>query len=300
MAKKHKKHEEHENHERWLVSYADFITLLFAFFVVMYSISSVNEGKYRVLSDSLVAAFRSSARSLSPIQQGELARSPVTALSEQLLDRPVPNMMSPMLIDVPATVLTEIVLPEDLMNQPEMGGGGGVVEAMANAIERSLSPLIDQNLVSIRRNQFYLEIELNSTFLFPSGSALLSIDAETVLGLIAEMLVAQPNRIHIEGYTDNIPVKSNVFASNWELAAARASAVVRLFAAKGVASDRMAAISYGENRPIAGNDSEAGRARNRRVVVVVLNELSENTGLSEAAVYPVMESLLERLPFWVE
>ena len=82
---------------------------------------------------------------------------------------------------------------------------------------------------------------------------------------------------------------SEVYPSNWELAAARASAVTRLFASKGVAPDRMAAISYGENKPAADNDSEAGRARNRRVVVVVLNELTENTGLSETAAYSVME-----------
>lgn len=300
MAKKHKKHEEHENHERWLVSYADFITLLFAFFVVMYSISSVNEGKYRVLSDSLVAAFRSSARSLAPVQPGELARSPVTALSEQLLDRPIPNLMSPILIDVPATVLTEIVQPEELMNQPEMGGSGGIVEAIASEVERSIAPLIEQSLVEVRRNQFYLEIELKSAFLFPLGSASLSIDAETILGLIAEVLATQPNRIHIEGYTDNLPVVSNAYPSNWELAAARASSVVRLFASKGVAPDRMAAISYGENKPAVENDSETNRARNRRVIVVVLNELSDDRDLSETATYSVMESLLERSPFWVD
>ncbi len=300
MARKNKKHEEHENHERWLVSYADFITLLFAFFVVMYSLSSVNEGKYRVLSDSLVAAFRSSSRSLVPVQVGDLARSPVTPLSEQLLDRPIPSLMSPILIDMPATVLTEIVQLEELMDQPEMGGSGGIVEAMASAIERSIAPLIEQGLVEVRRNQFYLEIELKSAFLFTSGSASFSVDAQTILGLIAEVLATQPNRIHIEGYTDNIPVTSEVYPSNWELAAARASAVTRLFASKGVAPDRMAAISYGENKPAADNDSEAGRARNRRVVVVVLNELTENTGLSETAAYSVMESLLKLSPFWVD
>ena len=244
MSGRKKKHEEHENHERWLVSYADFITLLFAFFVVMYSISSVNEGKYRVLSDSLVAAFRSSAKSLSPIQEGELARSPLTPLSEQLLDRPIPNTMQPILVDVQAQVLTELVVPEEFFEESEEPPG--TIEAMAADIENAMSRMIEQKLVNIRRNQFYLEIELNSTFLFGSGSAELSIDAEIILKQIARVLSRQPNRIHVEGYTDNIPVQSNQYPSNWELSAARAAAVIRLFAANEVASDRMAAIGYGQ------------------------------------------------------
>jgi chemotaxis protein MotB len=300
MSGRKKKHEEHENHERWLVSYADFITLLFAFFVVMYSISSVNEGKYRVLSDSLVAAFRSSARSLAPIQQGELARSPITPLSEQLLDRPTPNLMQPILINVPGNVLTEAVLPEEFFDQElPTDGPAGTVEAMAAQIETAMTRLIDENLISIRRNQFYLEIELNSAFLFGSGSAELSIDAEVILKQIALVLAKQPNRIHVEGYTDNIPVSAGQFPSNWELSAARAAAVVRLFAANNIASERMAAIGHGEQKPAESNSTEAGRRKNRRVVIVVLNHLDESTNVSETATYELMKDVLQRLPFWV-
>lgn len=300
MSGRKKKHEEHENHERWLVSYADFITLLFAFFVVMYAISSVNEGKYRVLSDSLVAAFRSSTRSLSPIQQGELARSPITPLSEQLLDRPIPNLQQPIFIDVPANVLTEVVLPEEFFEpQGEETGPPGRIEEMAAEIESAMSRMIQQNLISIRRNQFYLEIELKSTFLFSSGSAELSIEAEIVLRQIANILAKQPNRIHVEGYTDNLPIQSARYPSNWELSAARAAAVVRLFAARGISPDRMAAIGYGEQRPAESNATEAGRNQNRRVVIVVLNHLDDAVNVSETATFEVMKDMLERLPFWV-
>jgi len=300
MSGRKKKHEEHENHERWLVSYADFITLLFAFFVVMYSISSVNEGKYRVLSDSLVAAFRSSTRSLAPIQQGELARSPITPLSEQLLDRPTPNLMQPILINVPGNVLTEAVLPEEFFDQQQpTDGPAGTVEAMAAQIETAMTRLIDENLISIRRNQFYLEIELNSAFLFGSGSAELSIDAEVILKQIALVLARQPNRIHVEGYTDNIPVSSGQFPSNWELSAARAAAVVRLFAANNIAADRMAAIGHGEQKPAESNNTEEGRRKNRRIVIVVLNHLDESANVSETATYELMKDVLQRLPLWV-
>lgn len=301
MSGRKKKHEEHENYERWLVSYADFITLLFAFFVVMYSISSVNEGKYRVLSDSLVAAFRSSARSVTPVQVGELARSPLTPLSEQLLERPTPALMQPILVDIQANVMSEVILPEEFFESEaeESEEPPGKVEAMAADIENAMSRMIEQKLVDIRCNQFYLEIELNSTFFFGSGSAELSIDAEIILKQIARILSKQPNRIHVEGYTDNIPVQSNQYPSNWELSAARAAAVIRLFAANEVASDRMAAIDYGEQKPVESNATVDGRNKNRSVVIVVLNHLDDSVDVSETATFEVMKDILERLPFWV-
>lgn len=299
MSGKKHKHPEHENHERWLVSYADFITLLFAFFVVMYAISSINEGKYRVLSDSLVAAFRSSSRSMAPIQSGELARSPLTPLSDQLLDRPIPAIQQPILVDVPANVVTEVVLPEEFFDEDEEAPTSGGVEALVAEVENAMARMITQNLVTIRRNQFYLEIELNSTFLFSSGSAELSIDAELVLQQIAAILAKQPNRIHVEGYTDNVPVQSAIYPSNWELSSARAAAVVRLFADRGVNPARMAAVGHGEQRPAESNATEAGRNKNRRVVLVVLNHLDDSVNVSETASFEVMKDMLERLPFWV-
>ena len=153
--------------------------------------------------------------------------------------------------------------------------------------------------MDIRRNQFYLEIELNSTFFFGSGSAELSIDAEIILKQIARILSKQPNRIHVEGYTYNIPVQSNQYPSNWELSAARAAAVIRLFAANEVASDRMAAIGYGEQKPVESNATVDGRNKNRSVVIVVLNHLDDSVDVSETATFEVMKDILERLPFWV-
>ncbi|MGA0806389.1 MAG: OmpA family protein [Pseudohongiellaceae bacterium] len=109
----------------------------------------------------------------------------------------------------------------------------------------------------------------------------------------------QPNRVHVEGYTDNVPVQSAQYPSNWELSAARAAAVIRLFAARGISPDRMAAIGYGEQRPAESNATETGRNKNRRVVIVVLNHLDDAVNVSETATFEVMKDMLERLPFWV-
>ena len=245
MARK-KKHEEHENLERWLVSYADFITLLFAFFVVMYSISSVNEGKYRVLSDSLIAAFRNPPKSIQPIDMGSPSKSPVLAHSK-------PGK-TPSLVHVPNSPATN----------PR------VMQRIATQIEHALKPLIDKRLIHVHRDKLWVEVEINNKILFPSGSAELEPEAAPALNKLATVLDQFPNHIDVEGFTDDLPINTRVYPSNWELSAARAASVVHLFMNAGVAPKRMAAIGYGQYRPLASNDTEAGRAQNRRVVVVIL------------------------------
>ena len=260
MARK-KRQEEHENHERWLVSYADFITLLFAFFVVMYSVSSVNEGKYRVLSDSIVAAFRDPARSLDPIQVGELMRTPVPVQDsmqrEKLLIQP---------IDLPFKPIRR--------TEPESPDAGELDQAskeLADSIEQAMADLVDDGLIQVRRDKRWIEVEIKTSILFPSGSAGLAPGAEPVLSRLAEKLRPLDNIIHVEGFTDNVPIRTSAFPSNWELSAARAASVVHLFTRMGVDPRRMAAIGYGEYRPVADNATPEGRARNRRVVLVIMS-----------------------------
>lgn len=264
MARKHR-HEEHENHERWLVSYADFITLLFAFFVVMYSISSVNEGKFRVLANSLIAAFRDPTRSLEPIQVGKLVRAP-NIQRTSILQAPVP-------LDRPSLS----------SHEPGRKQGEGIgdtatprglvmadLDKIAARIRHAMTPLIDQDLVEVRRSAHWLEVEIKTSILFASGSARLEQTALAVLEKLAEILRGFPNPIEVEGFTDNLPISTPAFPSNWELSAARAASVVHLFMNQGVRPGRMAAIGYGEHRPIADNDTPEGRNRNRRVVIVIL------------------------------
>ncbi len=276
-----KKHvEEHENHERWLVSYADFITLLFAFFVVMYSISSVNEGKYRVLSDSMVAAFAAPARSLEPVQVGNLMRSPMQ--SETPFDRKKP-VIELFHIPLPEHDIREKLnkkLKEDKEKADreakekaaaEKDREDAAAQALADSIEKSMADLVDAGLIKVRRDRRWIEVEIKSSVLFGSGSAELAAGSQPVLRKLAKKLAPLNTTIHVEGFTDNIPIDNFEFRSNWELSAARAASVVHLFTRLGVNPERMAAIGYGEYRPIASNDTPQGRSKNRRVVLVILS-----------------------------
>lgn len=289
------------NHERWLVSYADFITLLFAFFVVMYSISSINEGKYKVLSESMAGAFRSTSRALQPIQVGELVRSPHHPM-ETLLDAPMPIDFKPIVIDQRFAIVTR---PQQNRTTGDwhQDGASAQVEEIAAEVEEAMAGLIEMDLVSIRRNRLWLEVELNTNFLFESGSALPSIDAEAILMRLARVLKDHPNKLHVEGFTDDRPIKSHVFPSNWELSSARAAAVVRLFAQFGVDPQRMASIGYGEYKPIASNETEAGRAKNRRVVIVIVADTrteADDDQDDSVTKFELLRQQLEALPARVD
>ncbi len=280
MARK-RRQEEHENHERWLVSYADFITLLFAFFVVMYSISSVNDGKYRVLSDTLTDAFLTSAQSLDPIQIGERVRT---------LEPEAGEFATPEREKLEAPKSEDKVEPveegrqaaqKDISEEQQQGAGekqqqgDGEEQKVPDAKETiaslrsTLNPFIDQKLVNITQSDRGIEVEMKSKMLFESGSARLSRAAVQVLRNVAEILKPLPNQIRVEGHTDNVPIQTVAFPSNWELSAARAASVVHLFTRQGVDSTRLAAIGYGEFRPVGDNGTEEGRQENRRVALIV-------------------------------
>lgn len=251
-----KRHEEHENHERWLVSYADFITLLFAFFVVMYSISSVNEGKYRVLSNTLTDAFLKPAQSMDPIQQGEEVRSPLPSPGEFAAAKP-PETEAPMSEPEP---LPEMPSPLKSPLLPEI----------EQALKEDLQGFIDKDLVNVTQTDRGIEVEMKSKMLFESGSAHLSRTALSALRGVAAIIKPLKNQINVEGHTDNVPINTISFPSNWELSAARAASVVHFFSRLGVSPERIAAIGYGEFQPIADNTSEEGRQKNRRVALVIM------------------------------
>ncbi len=305
--------EEHENHERWLVSYADFITLLFAFFVVMYSVSSVNEGKFRVLADSLVANFPDRMKSLSPIQIGELVRSPYHEQQQSIRATPlIPEHIRGAykteggelgeaqgepddakdasddtadgddVVTADPTSQAEIEIEsaaeevrghesasETVAGEGQDGEAMSDIETVAVEVKQSMAPLIDDDLMEVREGEAWLEIEFKSNILFSSGNAKLGRRAMPILTELAEILKTFPNPIQVEGFTDNIPIRTSVFPSNWELSAGRAASVVHLFNELGVHPDRMVAIGYGEYRPVADNSTADGRNRNRRVVVVI-------------------------------
>jgi len=230
MARK-KKPEEHVNHERWLVSYADFITLLFAFFVVMYSVSSVNAGKYRVLSEALEAAFGSTPRSMSPVQIGNLHRD--TMLDARIMKTRKGAKISE---GISMPKIPPMGMPLDYQESPygQGEGGGRVLNEITEKVQKAFEKLIKEKLITIRRNKHWVEVEIRTKVLYSSGSASLAKDARSVLTRIASILKEYPNHMHVEGFTDDRPINTVAFPSNWELSAARAASVVHLFTDRGI------------------------------------------------------------------
>lgn len=225
-----KKEEEHENQERWLVSYADFITLLFAFFVVMYSTSSVHEGKYRAVADAINDAFNpfislsSSNIKLTPKQSGE-------------------EMFEPGL-----KVFFKYKKIEDEIKKMDSSG--------------------KMNLIKDRRGTV---IRVADSMAFETGQAEILPEFSEKLDKIADLIAGIPNYIQVEGHTDNIPIKTPVYPSNWELSTARAMNIVRYFMDHhSLDPQRFSVAGYGEFRPIDTNDTAEGRAKNRRVEIVIL------------------------------
>jgi chemotaxis protein MotB len=282
MARKRRQLEP-ENHERWLVSYADFITLLFAFFVVMYSISSVNDGKYRVLSNTLTDAFVTPAQSDDPIQVGEEVRTIVPVAGEfaspeaaeaHATDQPSDSEQKEEgAAEEDAAQKEQQPLPEPVTKPLFPSTDATVIN-----LQSALDPFIAQDLVNIIKTERGIEVEMRSKMLFESGSARLSRDAVAALRNVTAIIAPLPNQIQVEGHTDNVPIQTIAFPSNWELSAARAASVVHLFTRLGVNATRMSAIGYGEYQTVGDNRSEEGRQKNRRVAIIILTEPQRGRG----------------------
>ncbi|NWB95103.1 flagellar motor protein MotD [Pseudomonas gingeri] len=250
-----RQHEEHVNHERWLVSYADFITLLFAFFVVMYSISSINEGKYKVISQALVGVFSDVDRSLKPIPIGD--ERPVTVKPAEPL-----------------------IKDSEQIDAAIGQGAKDPLKSIADDISAAFGDLISSNQMTVRGNELWVEIELNSSLLFGSGDAMPSDMAFNIIDKVAKILKPFDNPIHVEGFTDDQPIRTAQYPTNWELSSARSSSIVRMMAMEGVNPSRLASVGYGEFQPVANNATAEGRARNRRVVLVVSRNLDVRRSLT--------------------
>lgn len=277
MARK-RHQEEHENHEAWAIPYGDLVTLLLAFFIVMYATSNVNEGKYRVLSDSLVAAFQGSPKTLEPVQAGEKQVGSGADIAMSVVRQSI-------LEGQPRSLL---VVNQNSSTEPRQFGGiddaaqptpehlpsaetTRALQRVAEQVENAMSDLVAKDLVVVRRHDFWVEVEIRTDILFPSGSATLSPAAIKALEQLAATLVTFPNPMRVEGHTDNRPISTAAFPSNWELSSARAASVVHLFTKRGVDPNRLAVIGLGENRPSVGNETAEGRNTNRRVVLVILS-----------------------------
>jgi chemotaxis protein MotB len=226
-------------HDRWLVSYADFVTLLFAFFVVMYALAATNEIKYQAVSQSLESAFLEKKRQVIILEE---------ALSERV------DRVSPIKLD------DEWVADRKQLQQAS--------EQLTQLLEEQIS----DNLVTVNKGNSWIELQMNSELLFLSGSADLAAESLPVLKKIAEVLKSLPNQVNIEGHTDNLPIGTSKFPSNWELSSARATTVVRDLIKNGIEPPRLSAIGYGEFHPVADNKTEEGRFKNRRVGLLIISQ----------------------------
>ena len=239
MPRKKYKEDDEKTQDRWLVSYADFITLLFAFFVVMYAISSVNESKYRAVSDSLVGAFGSTA--------------PIPAVPPVQLIPPIPQKR------------TNDALQREKEHMTRIG----------RDILHVLAPLVNEGKVRVTQTDRGVKVEINASVLFAPGDAKLADETSEALRAIAVVLKDDYRAIQVEGHTDSVPIRNALFPSNWELSAVRASSVVRLFAGSGIAESRLTAVGRGPTQPVGDNASAEGRLRNRRVTVMIMSALPE-------------------------
>jgi len=268
MARK-KKHEEHVNAEAWAIPYGDLVTLLFALFTVMYAMSSVNEGKFRVLSDSMIAAFRGAPKSVRPVNIGE--KETGKGGDKQLIGvTPTVLLKLPAVQPQPAPQLNDKTptVPVKDAAQPVPGA----LVRMEREVQDAMQALIDAKLVTVKRESLWLEVQINTDILFPSGSGGFSSEALPVLDKLAEVLKPFPNPIRVEGHTDDRPIRTAAFPSNWELSAGRAASVVHEFTKAGVDPLRLEIVGFGEYHPLQPNDSVAGRNANRRVTILVLEE----------------------------
>ncbi|MDA8415800.1 MAG: OmpA family protein [Betaproteobacteria bacterium] len=231
---------DHSEH-RWLVSYSDFITLLFAFFVVMYGISAVNDTKYKRFHSAINSAFKGNndgTPGVLQIEQDQVIKSLIDQRNARWI--------------------------EEQRQQQE------AVQSMVGQLSHVLMPLVQKGLVRVWRSARGVVIDLNAKVLFPEGEAELQSNAHQPLDEVAAVLRSSTLAVEVMGYTDNIPISTPRYPSNWELSTARASRVARLFVEDGVSGSRLTAAGVADNDPLVPNDSPENRARNRRVTITIV------------------------------
>ena len=245
----------HSNHERWLVSYADFITLLFAFFVVLYASAQVDKKKVGQLAVAIQAAFDEMG-----VFQGSKASDAKAIPIELVTDDKAAKLAIPVVIKPGADTLSNVESAD--------------LEPLRKDLEKELSAEIEKKEITIRHESEGLVVSLSELGFFDSGSAEIRTDAQRTFGRIAELLASRDCRLRIEGHTDDRPIHTPKFGSNWELSTARATELVRiLITTYNYLPERLSAAGYAEYHPVASNETPEGRALNRRVDIVVLGKV---------------------------
>jgi len=248
------------SHDAWAIPYADLLTLLLAFFVVMYAISSVNTGKYRVLADALSVAFKGDPTAAAADPPRPSGASGLTVLDAAQGPTPAaPSAATPAVSPAAPSVAPRAPSPEMLD-----------AARIAVRVARAAAPLVMRDQITVRQHPLWVEVEIRNDVLFASGSADLHPAAEAVLAQLAVTLRGFGNPIRVEGHTDDVPMERGRYRDNWDLSAARAASVVRVLGENGVAPARLALLGFGEYRPLQSNATETGRRANRRVLLAIL------------------------------
>ncbi len=244
--------DDHTQRDRWLVSYADFITLLFAFFVVLYASSRADQTKQAQIAHSIQSAFQ--AMGIFPSTPRADEHAPTTTDPRS----PVPPI--------------NVVLGDDLSASPAVQQD---LQRLQTQLTSLLSAQVSQHIVALKLGRDGLVISLRESGFYDSGSALPHSQSKTTLDKVAATLAATPYDIRIEGHTDNVPIHTAQFASNWELSTARATELAKIFIEDyHLAPARLSASGYAEYHPVAGNNTAEGRSQNRRVDIIVLPRIS--------------------------
>jgi len=254
MRKKH--HAQHENHERWLVSYADFITLLFAFFVVMFASSQADKGRAKQVADAVKKALEDGqVPRLSAILGGTVddkghGNAQMHGPGGQKITKPSPPIPTP-----PATELKVVEL-----------------QASLQLLSKELEKEIKEGKIELNMEPRGLVVSLRAAAFFPSGEDAITPEMYPTIEKLAGVIGKIPNPLRLEGHTDNRPISNDRFHSNWELSAARSIAMLELLNQRyNIPRERLAIVGYADTAAVASNDTDEGRAQNRRVDIVILN-----------------------------
>ncbi len=250
---------EHDNVERWLVSYADYMTLLFALFVVLYAMAMVNEKPFETATESLGRVFQANEEQVKDRGHGDdilpvnSAKTNKRLFGNDILENPGPELVSG---DVMLSNVSEAQI-------------GTTLTSLEEDLHEALYELVESGYAQLQIDGDWLEIELNSGLLFPSGSSSPTNAAKDILQVIYQVIADASNYIRVRGYTDNQAIETEIFSSNWELSVFRATAILRILEELTVNPARMAIEGYGQYYPNADNSTATGRAKNRRVVIAI-------------------------------
>lgn len=255
-----KRHDvEHDDVHRWLVSYADYMTLLFALFVVLYAMAMVHEEPFETVTESIGRVFQADDEETKNKGQGDdILQVNTTKSNKRLYGDGIIENKGP-----------ELVEGDPVLSNVSDSEVGTNLTSLEDELHTALYDLVESGYAQLQIDGDWLEIELNSGLLFPSGSSSPTNSAEAILSVISDTISDVSNFIRVRGYTDNQPINNEIFSSNWELSVFRATSILRILETQNIMPERMAIEGYGQYYPSADNATAAGRAQNRKVVIAI-------------------------------